>query len=225
MTKLSRWRIWSVVIATVAVAVAGCGRTTKVNSSPTTVQRPLTTTTTAASTPDVASTTAPEASATVTSSSPPPTTADATCSSGQIQGTPPQAQGSHNSIAGPIYLRNTGAVCAMHGFPTVTLLDANGRALPEVVARSNDTPTVVTLPGSQPPVPANGNVQYAHFQLSGTNVTQSYQPCPAAHQEQPAALRITFPGGASFTVSNHGTANFGPFSSCDGRIEVGPIRN
>ncbi len=105
----------------------------------------------------------------------------------------------------------------------MTLLGANGSPMPEVLTHSSDIPSAVTLPASQAPVPASGGGQYAYFQLSGTNVTQSYTPCPAARQEQPASLRVVLPGSATFIVPNTGTANFGPFSSCDGRIEVSPI--
>jgi hypothetical protein len=107
----------------------------------------------------------------------------------------------------------------------VTLLGTDGNPLPEVLTKNNDIPAAVTLPAYQAPVPTLGGGQYADFQLSGTNLTRSYGACPYNRQEQPASLRVVLPGGATFTVPNTGTANFGPFSSCDGRIEVSPIKN
>jgi len=107
----------------------------------------------------------------------------------------------------------------------VTLLGANGSPIPEFITHSSDTPTAVTLPANQAPVPALDADEYAYFDLTGTNLTRSYTPCPAAQQEQPASLRVVLPGGATFIVANTGTANFGPFSSCGGRIQVSPIMN
>lgn len=220
-THGNRPLLFGVSVLAVAGLAAGCGGGKQDNTAPAKAS---------ASVPSVPvsapSAHAPTGSTGATTSSPSaPAPARTSCQAGQVQGTPPQAQGSHNSITGPIYLRNIGPACVIQGFPTVTLLGANGSVLSQYVAHTSDTPMDVNLPASQPPVPTTGpTTQYADFVLSGTNLTRDYQLCPSTRQEQPAALRVAFSGGATFTVANSGTANFGPFSSCDGRIEVSPVK-
>lgn len=94
-------------------------------------------------------------------------------------------------------LRTSGRPCELKGFPTVTLLDAAGTALPVRFTRSPVTPSAVTLsPGTS---------------LSFTLTTGRTGGC-----RQAAALRVLLPG----TRSEISAAT--ELSAC-GAVEIGPV--
>ncbi len=147
------------------------------------------------------------------------------CAAAQLQAVLLPSQGAGGgTIATNIAIRNSGPTCTIQGFPAVEFLNAAGGIMPSYVARSTESPAVVTLPANQPPVPTYGGPPYASFGLLGTNLTSSSQPCPPSRQEQPASLRVVLPGGASFTNGNVGSTPSVIFSSCDGRVQVSSIR-
>ncbi|MDQ6613937.1 MAG: DUF4232 domain-containing protein [Actinomycetota bacterium] len=230
----------AVAVALVAIfALSACGGGGSSTATPTSPRRgssrPTTTLATVATTTGVVPSPPTTFASPTTAVPSPPATQPAntrgqtspsgttTCSGGQLQVVVRPSQGAGGgTIAGGVSIRNIGAVCTMQGFPTLQFLNASGATLPSYVARSNDPAVLVTLAAHQPPVPTFGSPGYAAFELLGTNMTSDNQPCPLSRQEQGPVLRAILPGGAAFSVDDSGPLS-STFSSCDGRIQVGPV--
>ena len=101
-------------------------------------------------------------------------------------------------------MRTTGPDCQLKGYPSVSLLDAAGRALPAKVARSgydlsDKAPAVVTL-------------------SRATSVSFFVATSRDGACEQAATLVTTLPGsGAPLRAST-------PMQVCDGAVGVTPVR-
>jgi len=141
--------------------------------------------------------------------------AAAPCRSAQLQLSPEGGDAGMGNRVSILGVQNIGPqACSITGYPTVSLLDARGRALTTIRAeqspgnyfRNGAAPTPVNLaPGAK-----------AYFDLAWNivpNEGQGETTCPGA-----ATVRVAAPGDTAL-VSLAQT-----FTPCGGRVRVGPLR-
>ena len=150
---------------------------------------------------------------------------DATCVASQLHFLVAAYQpvGGGNGVA-PMRIVNPGPTCTLRGFAHVTLADASGSPLPTTFAKTSDTPQIVTVKGGQSDASASQGAGDVYFEIDGTDRTVPAQTdCPALQVETPAKYLITLPGGSSAVTVTAQPPDGRPVSSCNGRIEVGPV--
>jgi hypothetical protein len=107
------------------------------------------------------------------------------------------------TLEGPVLLRNRSRrSCTLHGYPSVTLLDAAGRAVPVHVVRSAWSPlaTRQPLPAKEIRLGLLRRDRRAYFFFSWTNWCGEF---PAFRH--PLSVRVGLPhGGGSFRAPEHG---------------------